>query len=170
MTKIIRVLESWLTALVPTKFATAKISISSALGMAPNLSRTDFLSKLTAHLKANPMSYATVVSSVGILANDLLSWAAGSDLGDKELELINKVLFSGKESRLPQSSYDGPDGNADTVNGVSVDEFTNSAIMIKNARDNIVEIGAILGISNRSVIELAMRLNAVEPQHATILD
>jgi hypothetical protein len=170
MVKIVTVIGSWLRSLSPQNFATAKQSISSALGMSTSTSKVVFLDKVTKHLKDNPMSYATILSSIGVLGQDLLSWAASSDISDKDLELINKILHAGDAAQLPSSSYAGADGNADTVNGVASDEFYNNALMVKNARDNIKEIGAILGISDRSVIELSMRLNAVEPQHATVLD
>lgn len=168
MAALIRGILGWMKSLPVTKFNTVQQSVGSALGISTNLSKAGFTSAVSAHLARNSFSYATLLYAIPSFIEDIynfISIDADSPNAREALSLIQEL----KIDQLPESSFEGADGNVNTVNGLPETEFSTSVKMVDDARRNILEIGRILCVSPSTVVELSMRLNAVEPQHASLV-
>jgi hypothetical protein len=62
------------------------------------------------------------------------------------------------------------DHEIDEVLGTDVEDFSKSVMQIQAARSNIKWLAAKLAIPQRDVVELAYRLQVVEPEHQLLID
>lgn len=165
MVAIGRLLVKWLGSLSGNKFNSVKALAGRTFNIPTTLPKSDFVSAVSAHIGKYPVSYATLLGGLSSYSKEIMEFVGSSgSLSDDDMNLVKAVLGD-VDSSAQLVSYEGADGDVDTVNGVDADEFSRNVDLVEGARRNVQEIANILGVSPKSVIELSMRLSAVEPQH-----